>query len=253
MTVDHAKRHTGSWTYIQRSTRHHQDKWRTNNLWSAVLLVCGTQYMLLLGVNSWWWYEEIDRDDTTLCSVMMVEVVNEKEGDDGWTWRWGQCGRYKWIWNIRGTICLIWLGKPGIFAITCHIFTCTCRIEDGKLTLTPTSLKSYFFMMFCLIYSQHSPSHPQLYYHLRIQSYITTLYLSMPWSGANTEYSKHRVQNTPSTAYTEYIIQPVQLAVTTAFTMYCIIPRSTGSAPTQSLSTQPTVSYSILYIPGFIN
>ena len=49
----------------------------------------------------------------------------------------------------------------------------------------------------------------------------------MPWSGVDTEYSIHRVQHTPSTAYTEYSIHRVQHTLSTAYPAYCIIPRST--------------------------
>jgi len=65
----------------------------------------------------------------------------------------------------------------------------------------------------------------------------------MPWSRVNTEYSVHRVQHTPSTAYTEYSIHRVkhtlntayteysihrvQHTLSSAYTAYCIFPRST--------------------------
>jgi len=59
-----------------------------------------------------------------------------------------------------------------------------------------------------------SPSHPQLYCHLRTRSWVIPLYLSMPrWrvhtvysielSTACTEYCIYQVQHIPSTAYTE--------------------------------------------------
>jgi len=49
----------------------------------AVLGVCRTQCMLywvyaLLGVNLWSWSGEIERDDLTLCSAMMVELWMRK-------------------------------------------------------------------------------------------------------------------------------------------------------------------------------
>jgi len=34
-----------------------------------------------LSVNSWWWYEEIERDDLTLCSCDDGRVVDKKEWD----------------------------------------------------------------------------------------------------------------------------------------------------------------------------
>jgi len=76
--------------------------------------------------------------------------------------------------------------------------------------------------MICPISSHLSLSRPQLYDHLRTPSKFIPLYLSMPWSRVNTEYSIHRVQHTPSTAYTEYSIHRVQHTPSTAYTDYCI-------------------------------
>ena len=44
----------------------------------------------------------------------------------------------------------------------------------------------------------------------------------MPWLWVNTEYSRHRVQHTPSTAYTEYSIHWVQHTPSTASTHDCL-------------------------------
>jgi len=44
----------------------------------------------------------------------------------------------------------------------------------------------------------------------------------MAWSWVDTEYSIHRVQHTPSTAYTEYTIQRVQHTLSTASTQDCL-------------------------------
>ena len=44
----------------------------------------------------------------------------------------------------------------------------------------------------------------------------------MLWSWVDTEYSTHRVQHTPSTAYTEYSIHRVQHTPSTAYTEYSI-------------------------------
>jgi len=191
--VDRAGRHSGSWSYIQRSICNHEHDRKTNNLWYPVLGVCCTWCMLylvyavlgvcctwwmlylvyactrcmhVLGVNSWSWHGEIQRDDLTLCSAMMVEVEDVKERDG--VWRCERCGGYEQIWEIRGTTCLFGLGSIGV--ITWPIGTHTCRIGDGKLTLTPKSLKSQFHMMISPISSYFSPSRPQLYHHLRPRS-----------------------------------------------------------------------------------
>jgi len=71
----------------------------------------------------------------------------------------------------------------------------------------------------------HSHLHRQslfFYHHRRTQSYVIPHHLSMPWSRVNTEYSIHRVQHSPSTAYTEYSIHRVQHTPSTAYTEYSI-------------------------------
>ena len=76
--------------------------------------------------------------------------------------------------------------------------------------------------MICPISSYLSPSCPQLYRHLRTQSYVIHLYLSMPWSRVNTKYSIHRVQHTPSSAHTKFSIHRVQYTPSTAYAEYGI-------------------------------
>jgi hypothetical protein len=49
----------------------------------AVLGLYYTQCMLVYGVNSGSWHGEIERDDLTLCSAIMVEVVDVQERDGG--------------------------------------------------------------------------------------------------------------------------------------------------------------------------
>jgi len=67
----------------------------------------------------------------------------------------------------------------------------------------------------------HPPS-LVLYHHRRTQSEVIPLYQSMPWSSVNIEYSIHRVQRTPSTAYTKYSIHQVQHTPSTASTQDCL-------------------------------
>jgi len=127
MAVHCVGRNAGSWSYIQGSTRNHENERKTNNLgWMlysvyAVLGVCCTRCMLylvyavlglcctwwmlyslyavfgvhctrcmlylanaVLTVNSWSWDREIERDDLTLGSTMMVELWMRKRamGDE---------------------------------------------------------------------------------------------------------------------------------------------------------------------------
>jgi len=64
----------------------------------------------------------------------------------------------------------------------------------------------------------------------------------MPWSWVDTKYSIHQVQHTPSTAYTEYSIHRVPHTPRTA-------SYQDWMSHSQSLSSQRTMLYSILYVP----
>jgi len=206
MAVDCGGRHAGRWSYIHGSTRNYGNEGNTNNVgcvpYSVYVVLC---------VNSWSWHGEIDSNDLTLCSAMMVELWTRKGemGDEDEN----DVEDYERIWEIRGTTCLIGFRRPRIGVITRWIGTHTCSIEDGKSTGTRNSLKSQFLKMISPIPSHLSLSCPQLNCHLRTRSEVIALYLSMPWWWVNTEYRIHWVQHTPSTPYSAY----------------CIIPRSTVS------------------------
>jgi len=87
MAVDHVGRHPGSWSYIQGSTRNHENEWKTNNLGCMLYSVYA-----VLGGNSWSWQGEIGRDNSTLCSVMMIEL---------WTRKRGMGMKMRMMWRIR--------------------------------------------------------------------------------------------------------------------------------------------------------
>jgi len=167
--IDLVGRHAGS--YTEGSTRNHVNDGKTNNLgWMlypvyavvsvyAVLSVCCTQCKLMMMA----WRDREGWLNLVFCNDHTV--VDENVGDGGWRWEW--CAGYEWIWEIRGTTCLIGLGRPCIGVITRQIGTHTCCIVDGKLTSTQNSLKSHFLMMVSPISSHLSLSRPQLYQHLR--------------------------------------------------------------------------------------
>jgi len=159
MAVDRVGRHAGSWSYIQGSTCNHENEGKTNYLgWmlhSVYAVFC---------VNSWSWHGEIERDDLTLCSAMIV----------GLRTRMREMGMKMStmcrIWEIRGTAGLSGLGRPRISVITRRIGTRTCNIADGKLTDTQRSCKSQFPMMISPVPSHLSLSCPQFYHPLRTRS-----------------------------------------------------------------------------------
>jgi len=162
------------------------------------------------------------------CSIVLCDdsrVVDEKEREVGW--RWKRCGGLWVDLRNQGYNLPDWVGSPHIGVITHQIRNCTWCIGEGKLTCTGNSLKSQFLTMISPICSHLSLSCPQFYHHIRIQSLVIALYLSMPWSSVNTEYRIHWVQHTPSTPYTEYSIHQVQHTLSTAYIVYCIIRRST--------------------------
>jgi len=74
------------------------------------------------------------------------KVVDNKQRNGGW--RWGQCGGYARIWEMRGTTCQIQLGIPDVSVITRPIGTRTCHIGDGKLTRRRHSPSSSFSCWF---------------------------------------------------------------------------------------------------------
>jgi len=128
--------------------------------------------------------------------------------------------------------------SPRIAGYTHQIGSSTCHIRPGKLSCTRNSLKSQFLMMISLICFHLSlslplPKNTKLSHHL-----------SMEWSWVNTEYSIHRVQHTPSTAYSKQSIHQGLHTPSTASSEARLPP-----APTQSLLSRRTILYSTLYIP----
>jgi len=77
--VERVGRHTGSCSYIQGSTLNHENEGKTKNLGWMLYSVYA-----VLSVNSWSWHGEIERDDLTLCSAMIVELWTRKRemGDE---------------------------------------------------------------------------------------------------------------------------------------------------------------------------
>jgi len=253
IAVDCVVRHARSWSNIQGSTHNHENEEKTNHLRRmlylvyAVLGVCCTQCMVysvhaVLGVYSWLWHAEIERDDSTLYSGMTVELCTRKRlmGDDD----------EHDVENISG------YEKSGVWHIWCGlgnrcigvslplIGTHTCWIGDGKLFSAQNLLKSQFLLMITPISTHLNHSGTQLYHHPRTWSSVITLYLSMPWLAVNTKYSIHRVQHTHSTPCTVYGIHGV---------LYTLFTPSTqdGLSPAAGLSviSWQTMWYSITSIP----
>ena len=87
MAVDRIGRYTGSWSYIQGSTCNHENEGKTNNLvWMLYSMYA------VLGINLWSWHGEIERNDLTFCSVIIVEL---------WTRKREMGMKMRIIWRIR--------------------------------------------------------------------------------------------------------------------------------------------------------
>jgi len=128
----------------------------------AVLGVCCTRCQLMIMA----WRDTEGWLDFVFCDDSRVVDEKERDGDEDEN----DVEDYEQICEIRGTACLIGLGRPRIGVITRRIGTRTCRIGDGKLTCTRHSLKSQFLMMISPVPSHLSLSCPQFYDHLRTRS-----------------------------------------------------------------------------------
>jgi len=167
MAVDRVGRHTGSWSNIQGFTHNHENEGKTINLgWMLYSVHACTRCMLYLvyaglGVNSWSWPGEIERDDLTVFSAMMVELwtrkremrtmwtIREELTNQGYDWPdWVVKTSYRRNYTLDRKLYLLYLGW--------YI------ISHTKIS------KSQFLMMICPISSYLSCR--QLYHHLRNRS-----------------------------------------------------------------------------------
>ena len=109
MAIDCLRRHTGTWSYMKRSTCQHENERKTHSLeWMlysvyTVLGECCTWCMLylvyaVLSINSWSRHGDIQWDDLTLYSGMMVELLTRKR-EIGMKLRM-MCRIQAQIWNL---------------------------------------------------------------------------------------------------------------------------------------------------------
>jgi len=170
----------------------------TPYLASAVLGVQYTRFQLMIITCGNWerWHKIVFSDDGWIV---------DKEASDGGS-RWAQWGEYEWTWGIRHTTWRIRLRRHGIGNITWWIRLCICCIRDGNTTRTRYSVKFQTVMIISPISCHFTVPHPHHYRHLRLQSYVIALYLSIEISGVHTAYSKHPGMNTLSTVHTTYCI-----------------------------------------------
>jgi len=188
--------------------------------------------MLSIVFIIWSWYQEIEKDDWALRSVMVVEWCTRKR-EGGWRLEW--YGGNERILEIRGMTCLIGISRSHITAITHCIGSCTCSNRNGKLMCTQNSLKSQYHMIIgpisvhLISSTQPSPmiiSYDPPYYHSMPLSWVNheysicqVLHTAIP---AHTDYYVHQDPSTPSNTYTEYCTHWVLHTPSTAYAEYCI-------------------------------
>jgi hypothetical protein len=140
VAVDLGLGHTLCCSNIERSTRNHENEGKSDiigwMLYSVHVVLSVFWTCFVHHVISWSCYGEIGGDNSTWCSVIMVELLKRK--GDG-RYKWEQYERYEWIWEIMGTTGLIDFWRPAIDDISSRIGILICRLGDGKLTASPKS------------------------------------------------------------------------------------------------------------------
>jgi len=198
MAVNLVGRYAGGWSYIQGSTSNHENEGKTNNHGWMLYSVYA-----VLDVNSWSLHGEIERDDLTLCSAMMVELWTTKRGmrdedendvevTSGYEKSGVRLAKFLWADLV---LVLLHTGLGLVPAVSGML-----NWLAHKILLSPSS--SWWF-----------PPSPLISLFLVLISTIASEYevessLSMsPWhyqelkpSTAYTEHSVHRAQHTPCKA-----------------------------------------------------
>jgi len=169
---------------------------------------------------------------------MIVELrTRKREGG----WRREQYRGYEQIREIRGMNWPIGFRIHRIVVPTRRIGSGTCRIRNGQLPRTQNSLQSQFLIMISPISSHPSLSRPQLYHYIRTHRAVIPLYLSMPSTWVNTEYSIHRVLHhtminiLPLPASLSSLGRPSCTEVST-FQWSWVWPMNRASAPVRTVS-----------------
>jgi len=163
----------------------------------AVLRVCCTWYILylvyaVLSVNPWSWHGEIERDDITLCTAMIIKL-STRPRDGGW--KWGQYGGYEWIWETRGTTYEVGFRRPHIGVCSGRLGSHTRWIGNSERTGTQNSIKFSFLKI-------NFPS-PLITFFFGLTSTIIEAHEVKSFL-CITPCLEH--ESKPSTAHTEYCI-----------------------------------------------
>jgi len=180
----------------------------------------------ILGVTSWSWHGEIERDDLTLCSSVMVDLrTREREMR-------GDGGNHHEKLGLNRTLCARQFTIPiqQVRVPIRRLITLIRSLPNPIRYVVPriSHIRSYpphcsyphppslSFSSTTLTSLQNTKlSYPSPSKHVMIMSWHWVQHTP---STAYTEYSIHRVQHTPSTAYTEYSIHRVQHTPSPAYT-----------------------------------
>jgi len=124
----------------------------TVNVWWMLYIMYA-----ILGVDSCSEHGDIQRDDVTWFTLLMVESrIRNRQGGTSCDWD----GGYVWMWDIWSTTYLIGFRIPAVSI-------CTCRIIKGIGKYPQNSLKSLFLVIISLFTSHLALSCAQLYHQLR--------------------------------------------------------------------------------------
>jgi len=212
MAVDHVGSNARRWRFIQGSTHDHWNAVKTNNLRcflysvSALLGECGTQCMLVPGVNSWSLHVGIEWDHLTLYSAMMVELWTRKR-------EMGDEDESNVEDNEKCGILVAWLGWEDPVSVLLHARSGLVPAESGMVNwpahnILSSSSFSWWFVsssLFSLLPFLNST----ITWEHEVKSSLSIspcLEQVLTPSSVNTAHIIHTELHMPCTAYGDYWI-----------------------------------------------
>jgi len=189
-----------------------------------------------LGDNSWSWQAELERDDLTLCSVVMVELKTTKRemrGDEGNHYvklvLREFCVQVNWPSPIQQVRVPIWRVVTPLHGLRNPIRQVVALIPNIH-SYPPDRLHCHPPSLFLV----HNSTITAQYNVKSSLSISPCLDHELTLSTAYTKYSMHQVKHTPSTAYTKYSIYwmqyPLKFVCVPIFLMIMSWPRNVTSA-----------------------
>jgi len=169
----------------------------------------------VLADHSGIWHWDIERDNWTLWSVMMVEQwMGMRDGG----WKYILERGFERIWEIRGTMSVIGFSRSGIGVITSMISSLPWSIRNCTLTC----IGSFLVFQGLMIISH--PLKSCFFLSSTLQSLQTTKLINPSRDFHDFSIRSTWMQHIPSTGYTEYCF-PQELSIaSTAFPHHPLSP-----------------------------